>query len=173
MIDTQHDGNISSLNKFNDFFNSNFPGNNINSQRVPQIENTSQEGGLTHYNPYNKPAYKMVKPRDEINKSNIGYYISIDMELHPGLTLTPEELKESQCRQKWNAVRKAYAGFRGQPYVIPPVYQTNKTNKTLKNKEEQNNNKTRAQKGGLSKINKTRKHELYGFDRRKKTLKNY
>ena len=192
MIDTQYDGNIDSINKFNDYFNTNFPGNNINKLLPIQIENSPQEGGRNPYsnpynnpysnpynnpysnpynnpysNPYSKPAYKMVK-KTEDNKSNVGYYITIDMELHPGLTLTPEELKESQCRQKWNAVRKAYAGFRGQPYIIPPVYQTNKTSK---NKEDQSRNKTKAQKGGLRKNRKTKKN-LYVLERKKKTLKN-
>ena len=97
------------------------------------------------------------------------------MELHPGLTLTPEELKESQCRQKWNSVRKAYAGFTGQPYVIKPIYQPNKpnTNKTEKNKEDQSKNRTISQKGGLRKIIKTRKNNLYTLtSNRSKTIKN-
>jgi len=170
MIDTMYDGDDNLLNKFNHYFNVNFPGNNIN-QSLPQIENDYQEGGKNrnpYNNRYNKPSYKMVKT-DEKDKSNIGYYITIDMELHPGLTLTPQELKESLCRQKWNAVRKAYAGFMGQPYVIPPVYQMNKT---VKNKEEQNKNKTRAQKGGLHKMNKTIKTKSFVLERKNKTIKN-
>ena len=92
------------------------------------------------------------------------------MELQPGLTLTPEELKESQCRQKWNSVRKAYAGFTGQPYVIKPIYQTNKTEK---NKADQNKNKTISQKGGSRKINKTKRGNLYTLtSNRRKTIKN-
>ena len=92
------------------------------------------------------------------------------MELQPGLTLTPEELKDAQCRQKWNSVRKAYAGFTGQPYVITPIYQTNKT---AKNKEDQSTNKNNSQKGGLRKIHKTRKNNLYTVSSKKrKTLKN-
>jgi hypothetical protein len=141
---------------------------------VPQIENTPQEGGkyqnTNPYNkPYNKPAYKMEKTGEK-DKSNISYYITIDMELHPGLTLTPEELKESQCRQKWNAVRKAYAGFTGKPYVIKPIYQTNKT---AKNKEDQSKNNTKTQKGGIRIINNTRKNNLYtSSSKKRKTIKN-
>jgi hypothetical protein len=72
-------------------------------------------------------------------------------------------------------VRKAYAGFTGQPYVIKPIYQTNKpnTNKTEKNKEDQSKNKTITQKGGSCKINKTRKHNLFtSTSNRRKTIKN-
>jgi hypothetical protein len=84
--------------------------------------------------------------------------------------LTPKELKESQCRQKWNSVRKAYAGFTGQPYVIKPIYQMNKT---TKNKEEQSTNKNNTQKGGLRRILKTKKNKLYTLSSKKrKTIKN-
>ena len=155
------------LDKFNLYFNTTFQGRNLSTSTsvVPQIENTSQEGGLY----YNKPAYKMEKTGEK-DDSNISYYITIDMELQPGLTLTPEELKDAQCRQKWNSVRKAYAGFTGQPYVITPIYQTNKT---AKNKEDQSTNKNNSQKGGLRKIHKTRKNNLYTVSSKKrKTLKN-
>ena len=174
MINTMYDGNDNLLNKFNYYFNVNFSGNNINNinQSLPQIENNYQEGGQNrnqYKNQYNKPSYKMIKT-DEKDKTNIGYYITIDMELHPGLTLTPQELKESICRQKWNAVRKAYTGFMGQPYVIPPVYQKNKT---VKKKEEQNKNKINVQKGGLHKINKTIKIKSYVLEKKNKTKKIY
>ena len=48
------------------------------------------------------------------------------MELHPGTTITPEEEKSLKCKQKWNAIRKAYSTFLGKPYIIPPVYSTTK-----------------------------------------------
>ena len=178
IIATNYNSDNKSLYKFKSLLNTTFPQkNNSNStviSSVPQIENASQEGGQPPYNnpynnPYNKPAYKMGKPGEK-DDTNISYYVTIDMELHPGLTLTPTELKESQCRQKWNAVRKAYAGFTGQPYVIKPIYQPNKT---AKNKEDHNKNNTRSQRGGIRKINKTSKHNLYTeSSKRRKTLKN-
>ena len=171
IIATKYEDDDQSLNKFNLLFNTTFPGNKpvsgiaTSTSHVPQIENTPQEGGIH----YNKPAYKMGK-KGEKDDSNISYYITIDMELHPGLTLTPEELKESQCRQKWNSVRKAYAGFTGQPYVIKPIYQTNKT---AKNKEDHGTNKNNSQKGGLRKILKTRKNNANMLaSKKRKTLKN-
>jgi hypothetical protein len=97
----------------------------------------------------------MVKNDDQKNKSHIAYYVTIDMELHPGTSLTPEELKNIKCRQKWNAVKKSYADFRGKSYVIPPVYQQPKQpnrNNTINNKPAPNNQsrKNRA-------FNRTRK----------------
>ena len=55
------------------------------------------------------------------------------MELKKGSPLTPEEFKQSNCTQKWNTVRKAFANFTGKTYTIPPVYDySNK--ETLKNR---------------------------------------
>jgi hypothetical protein len=92
----------------------------------------------------------MVKRDYEHDNSKLAYYITIDMELHPGTSITPQEQKVLKCRQKWNSVRKAYADFLGKPYIIPPVYQNktlkkveNTTNKTQKNPIAQNNNITR------------------------------
>jgi len=92
----------------------------------------------------------MVKRDYENDNSKLAYYITIDMELHPGTSITPQEQKVLKCRQKWNSVRKAYADFIGKPYIIPPVYQNktvkrreNTTNKTQKKPIAQNNNNTR------------------------------
>jgi hypothetical protein len=105
------------------------------------------------YNPYGTQPFlakNMVKRDYEHDNSKLAYYITIDMELHPGTTITPQEQKVLKCRQKWNSVRKAYADFVGKPYIIPPVYQNktvkraeNTTNKTQKNPIAQNNNNTR------------------------------
>ena len=52
------------------------------------------------------------------------------MEVHPGTSLTPEQINEYKCNSKYNAIRKAFSEFTGKPYIIPPVY-----TKTKKNKE--------------------------------------
>jgi hypothetical protein len=94
----------------------------------------------------------MVKKEEPGPKSNIAYYITIDMELHPGTSLTPEELKHVKCRQKWNAVRRSYADFTGKTFVIPPVYQSEKKDvKTIENKGQNLNTKNR--------FNKTRRQQ--------------
>jgi hypothetical protein len=46
--------------------------------------------------------------------------------------LTPEQLSQSKCNSRYNAIRKAYSEFTGKPYVIPPVY-TEPKNNTKKN----------------------------------------
>jgi hypothetical protein len=67
------------------------------------------------------------------------------MELHPGTSLTPEQISKSKCNNKYNAIRKSFAEFTGKPYVIPPVYPPTKvSNNTRKNDiYQQGNRKTR------------------------------
>ena len=109
------------------------------TRNISQIENPSENiiGGQYRYPPsygyppyygYPRPGYITKKP-DDSDASKIAYSIIIDMELHPGTSLTPQQISESKCNTKYNAIRKAFAEFTGRPYVIPPVY-----NKTIKNK---------------------------------------
>ena len=87
----------------------------------------------------------MIKKDNESDLSQLAYYIAVDIELYPGTSITPNQLTNLKCRNKWNAIRKAYANFIGKPYVIPPIY-----TKTVKNKNNnvQNNlqNKTLKQR---------------------------
>ena len=54
------------------------------------------------------------------------------MELYPGKSLTPEQLKNSKCNSKYNAIKKAFSEFTGKPYNITPVYQKSPAKKTKK-----------------------------------------
>jgi hypothetical protein len=116
----------------------------------PRYNPYPQYNPQPRYNPYPFLAKNMVKRDYEHDNSKLAYYITIDMELHPGTSITPQEQKVLKCRQKWNSVRKAYADFVGKPYIIPPVYQNktlkkveNTTNKTQKKRIAQNNNNSR------------------------------
>jgi hypothetical protein len=117
---------------------------NPNSHRVLRSATKKNIGGAyNNYRPYQTPRYysqpplvhKMIRKEENVDNVQLAYYITIDMELHPGTSLTPEEMKNYKCHQKWNSVRKAYADFTGKPYVIPPVYPT----KTEKNNKPQQN----------------------------------
>ena len=92
----------------------------------------------------------MFKRDDALDSSKLAYYVTIDMEVHPGTSIKPEEMKTLKCQQKWNAIRKAYAGFDGKPYTIPPVYQT------VKNKPNEADNQTRNKRGGRNKTRRKR-----------------
>jgi len=137
-----------------------FP-NSITNSTLDEINGGEQDGGIKHYpNPYPNPYPQFATPnypsynpysnaylnpyshpytyKEPIKKNHtkdtlqIAYYITIEMELHPGTSISPEELDNIKCRQKWNAVRKAYSEFMGKKYIIPPVYQYHPTNKTQK-----------------------------------------
>ena len=65
-------------------------------------------------------AYNMEK-NDKDDVSQLAYVITIDMELIPGTSLSPEELKEAKCNRKWNSIRKSWSELNGKQYVMPPV----------------------------------------------------
>ena len=74
---------------------------------------------------YSRP-FNITKKPDEVDSPKIAYAITIDMEVHPGTSLTPEQLSQSKCNSKYNAIKKAFSEFTGRPYVIPPVYHESK-----------------------------------------------
>jgi hypothetical protein len=113
------------------------------------------------YNPYYRPAYynpqymahNMEKRDKDSDDSQLAYTITIDMELRPGTSLSPEELTNAKCNSKWNSIRKSWSELTGKPYVIPPVYNKEETNKTQNTRPDPQNNTRKYFKGG--KHNKT------------------
>ena len=73
----------------------------------------------------------------------------MDLELKKGSPLTPDELKQSNCTQKWNTIRKSFASFTDRKYNIPPVYKQTLKNNTKNKSNNNTNNNTR--KNGPSK----------------------
>ena len=98
-------------------------------------------------------------------KSNISYYITIDMDLQKGTTLSSKDLSNLKCRQRWNSVRKSYADLRGLNYVSTPDYSnlpssSSSSSSSSSNSKPSQNNKSKTQKGGLglhNTKNKTKK----------------
>jgi hypothetical protein len=152
--------NNKEFNTFTNNFNHLFPGENRLNNLYKKLEDNTNPlehdeiekkiGGAISYNNknlYNKNLYNnnnvynnknLIKKTEE---SKIAYSIIIVMELYQGTSLTPEKLKELKCNSKYNMVRKAYATFTGNPYIIPPVY-----NKTNKNNNNQKKSKTKKNK---------------------------
>jgi len=114
---------------------------------------TKEKKFLTYFNEYfnlNKNSYLNKKysfllelPLPLISSNNLkggasaskedsllSYYITIELALHKGETITDKEMSKIKCGQKWNEVRKAYAKFTRKKYVIKPTYTRN--NKTMK-----------------------------------------
>jgi len=107
--------------------------------------------GYPRINYFNKQPHFITKNPNKTSISKITYSINIDMELHPGTTLTPEQIQQSKCNNKYNAIRKAFSKFTGQPYSIPPVYYKTVKNKTVKNKKQ-------VKEDVEKKVNMTRKN---------------
>jgi hypothetical protein len=118
------------------------------------------KGGARNNNYYNKNAVSnnFLKTPDV---SKICYSVSLEMELKKGSPLTPDELKQSNCAQKWNTIRKSFANFTDRKYNIPPVYKQTLKNNTKNKSNNNTNNNTR--KNGPSKpivaSGGTRKHQ--------------
>ena len=142
------------------------PINNIplrQSRRIrrlqPSINNTT--GGANYVKPYQRPYQKpyqtpyqrpyqapyipyksptnFIKKEDPYEKSNISYYITIDMELKQGTEVSKKEIGEMKCNQRWNSVKKSYADLMGLKYVIKPVYSSSSSNKKGVNQKEDKN----------------------------------
>ena len=100
------------------------------------------------------------------------------MELQKVTSLNEKQLSDAKCRQKWNAVRKAYANFTGKKYVIPPVYEASK-NKTQKQSLKTSTNiSTNTSTNTINKSyrnNKTKKYnssQVYQGGKQNRTIKN-
>jgi hypothetical protein len=129
---------------FNGIPNRNYIGGLKRSKSLSNKEkiNDSLVGGKTSYN------YKLIKKEEDKKLNELAYYITIELELHPGTTISPEEMKNYKCKQKWNSIRKAYSEFTGKPYIISPIY----PNKSIKNN---------TRKYGGRKKNSTFKNKSY------------
>jgi len=112
-------------------YNEKFPYN----PPLVSLANPIIHGGLNR-RPY--LAQKMIKREENIDTSKIAYCITVYMELHPGTSIKPEELKKLQCDGKWNSVKKAWSDFTGTPYVIKPAYQKLQNTKESGNRNANN-----------------------------------
>ncbi len=109
-------------------FNENMSGGNTYNAN----QSTNMPRPVYRYTPqYN--INNLIKKQSEISK--IAYAITIDMELHQGTSLTPEQISESKCKSRYNSIRKAFSEFTGRPYIIQPVYQSSQTKKNVGGKQ--------------------------------------
>jgi hypothetical protein len=177
IIQEANQDTINFFTSFNKFFPGSLRSNEVIETTERSLNPDSSSGGANNF----------IKSEDKRDSSKICYYITIDMELQKGTSLSEEQISDAKCRQKWNAVRKAYANFTGKKYIIPPVYDYSK-NKTQKqplktntNTNKNTNNTTKNNKSyvntfqNLSRNNGTKKYNsqaLYKGGKRNKTIKN-
>jgi hypothetical protein len=103
------------------------PANNTMIEEIINVMSIVQTGGAEDDD--EKEKKKLEKMKKKERDSNLSYYVTIDIELKKGTTLTKEELVNIQCRTNWNSIRRSYADLTDQKYVIPPVYDESKGQK--------------------------------------------
>ena len=110
-----------------------------------------------YYNSYYRPppyyAENIMRRPSDVDKSQLSYYITIDLELYPGTTIPPDKLANLKCNHKWNAVRKSYATLTGSKYVIPPIYYKTPINKTIKNTSSSSEKKPNEDSNKSTRVN--------------------
>ena len=157
----------------NNYNPNNYNPNNYNPNNYNPINYNPNNYNPNNYN-YNPNNYNRINyNRNNYNRNYFNpqyhaknynsftktvYYISIDMELKKGTSLSPEELHNSKCNRKWNSVRKAFADFTGKKYVILPVY----SNKTQKQSQKTSKNNTNTKTQHIGKRSKTYKKNTHG-----------
>ena len=121
--------------------------------RPYQYQSQYQYQPQTRRTPYvssfikNTPTTQIVTP-----ESKISYYITIDMYLQKGTTLTNEEKQKLKCNHRWNSIRKNYADLRGIKYVPTPDYSmltSSSTRTKPSSSSSSQNNKSKTKKEGL------------------------
>jgi hypothetical protein len=129
MFKTKESSKIRFLKYFNDYFNKNK--NSLLNKEYPFLEKIDT---IKNTNEVMKGVMKGGQIEKDKEDSMLSYYITIELELQKGETISKEQMKTIKCRQKWNTVRKAYSKFTRKKYIIPPVYDytMQKNNKTLK-----------------------------------------
>ena len=134
--------NISLLDNANNNETNNETNNNLNKNisldDEPIADTTYSKSVITPFeigDPY-KGGENSVPSK---NESQLSYNITIDMELRPGTSLTPEELKNAKCYRKMNSIKKSWSELTGKPYTIKPIYTDTKT-------ASQNNTQNNTQK---------------------------
>ena len=120
--------------------------------------------GNPYRTPYGRPGPYLARNMltQNYTDSKLAYYITIDLELYPGTEISPEIKKQLKCRQKWNAVRKAYANFRGLPYIVQPIYSyyTPENKKDRPNNSRKKLNNARTRNGGTKKMRTSKNNIL-------------
>lgn len=83
-----------------------------------------QRNNYTRYPgiPVAYPVDSSITRVEDIDKSISSVFVTIDLELHKGKTISNSELASSKCNHQYNAIKHSFAVLTGTPYIIAPVY---------------------------------------------------
>ena len=90
------------------------------------------------------------------SKTNLSYYITIDLYLKKGTELSKKDISDLKCNHRWNSIKKSYANLRGLNYINTPDYNNlfpnNSKNKNSKSKKNYNPKLNRTKKNYSKRI---------------------
>ena len=150
-------------------------GSNVNNVNV-QLGGYPPYGTPQYGTPqYGRPQYisNFVKTPQYVENSQLSYYITIELQLHPGTSISPEARKGLKCNHKWNAIKQSYSQFVGKQYNIKPDYSLIAQAPSPKPNTNPNPNPnfTRKYGGKTQKTRKTRTRQTTTSKTRTKTRK--
>jgi hypothetical protein len=125
------------LKIFNIYFPETYKKLNLHN-KIIETQLEKQIGGLLTNSTYK--SNKDISKKNQ-KENNLSYNITIDLEVQLGNKLSEDKLKNIDCDKGLNRLKKSFATFTGQKYVIPPAYTL------LSEKYSNNENKTRKNKG--------------------------
>ena len=105
--------------------------NEVEKHREYQPNNYTRYPGI----PVAYPVETSVARVEEIDKSISSVFVTIDLELHKGKTISNSELASSKCNHQYNAIKHSFAVLTGTPYIIAPVYGGTRRNKHVTKKQ--------------------------------------
>jgi hypothetical protein len=101
--------------------------------------------GINPTYPYDEPYYnsnRVIQNREKSTKSKLAFYITMELELFPGINPNALERSMVRCLGTYDKIKEAYAdifGLQYRPSVMTNAYEyvanTTKTQKTLTNKK--------------------------------------
>jgi hypothetical protein len=90
----------------------------VEKHREYQPNNYTRYPGI----PVAYPVESSITRVEDIDKSISSVFVTIDLELHKGKTISNSELASSKCNHQYNAIKHSFAVLTGTPYIIAPVY---------------------------------------------------
>ena len=99
--------------------------NNLNEDE--DINTSNRENNMKSLEYLDETLTKMPQSGGEIitkpiETSKLAYYIDVYLELHPGTTISPEELKKSKCSHQFNLIKQTGSTLVGKKYIQSPDY---------------------------------------------------
>lgn len=126
---TDNDSDVNDSNKEggSSYYQYGGEGNQVEKHREDYQNNYARYPGI--------PIAYPVTRVEEIDKSISSVFVTIDLELHKGKTISNSELASSKCNHQYNAIKHSFAVLTGTPYIIAPVYGGTRRNKHVTKKQ--------------------------------------